>query len=693
MAIKKHFFDQYIQEQESFNLLRKTPRIHQKYSNNKVFDEPPSLKSEQEKDASPTNGSQTIHENLPPPPSVILNACGSGSQTVHVSTAQEDYTPPHINANGSQTVDRTAITTPQKSSDSGDNGSQTVHVGVVREDNSPSHTDANGSQTVDRMAITAPQKSNDSGDNTSQIVQGSSILSQAPIPQPSENGSQMVHRVSKNVLLSSLHGKEYQTQEQPARVYTLSKQDSQGYIEAKDFKAYSIAHEQTNEPITPGADRIVAPHENISTVSQEAAKLATTFNADKPLLTQQSANNSQLSSDTQQNGSQTVHISTKNHSLQQNGSPIDLQTVHKNTDHNASPSISLPHNGSQNGSQMVHESGINNSRNVPQMVHEIQMVHKPTTEPLTNGSQMVHDFADFSSLPTIQRNILRALWLSAHINGNRTTSRLTLPYIAEAAKVNKKSLKNSIWRLKQKGFLKVKTIKEGRGGWVIYEIPKDIFLEIFTFENGSQTVHKRSTEPITSVLYSSSYINTTTTISATESLSQEWQSIDIDPLKHIGLNSKHILELANTPNVNPSVVQESIYHYAWGETNNSAAYKAHRNPLAILLGVLKKGKAWVESNYKPSHHIALENLIEQRRRQYQMQDELIEQIVSLEFPVWRESLSSQEISKISVDVPSWDKLAIDRALKLYFKREKVIPKLKGEGKFKSFEDNLDKLNA
>ena len=504
--------------------------------------------------------------------------------------------------------------------------------------------------------------------NGSQTVHSQDSSDLQSLPNNQTNGSQMVHASSTIFNQSAVNINQF----------------------AVDINGSQMVHPQNSSDLqsfpdnkTIGSQTVHAPPSS-TILSQSVVGIN-----GSQMVHPQNSSDLQSFPNNQTNGSQTVPpLSIFNQTAMDiNGS----QTVHSQN----SSDFQLSLNNRLISSQTVHKwftkPDTNGSQNQTQMVHFSQKVHKPITEPITNSSQMVHDFTDFSSLPTVQRDILKALWISANINGSRTTSRLTLSYISESAKVNKKSLKNSIWRLKQKGFLKTKTIKEGRGGWVVYEIPKDVFLEIFTLENSSQMVHKRSTEPTTTVPNSSSYLNITTTKAPEPSLPIDWQTIDIEPLVHIGLTPKHILDLCKIPNINPIVVQESIYQYAWGTVNNPGPYKNHRNPLAILLGVLKKGKAWVESHYKSSQQTALEDLIEHKRQQNKTQDDLINQIVHLEFPLWKETLTKDEITQITAGIPQWDRAAIDHALKVHFKRTKVIPKLKAEGKIRSFEQEIEKL--
>jgi hypothetical protein len=428
---------------------------------------------------------------------------------------------------------------------------------------------------------------------------------------------------------------------------------------------------------------------------------------------------SKLLDKAEENGSQTVH---KNHAR---SNPIEIDSSYQpskdigtalaqlqsiiavtnnanTTCSNAQPD-SIPTKQAQQGiysndSQTVHEPNTqlhtNGSQCEPNAQAFDRKVHERNTKPYTNSSQLVHSEIGFASLPSIQRQLLKALYLNSQINGNRFTQRLTLSYIADMSGVKKASLKNTIWRLKNKGFLITKEYREGRAGWVIYEIPRETFLEIRGLENAARMVHERFTEPVTQpTSYSNSYLNNLTTtryedfssvnhLSRQQSMPAKWQEIDVEPLEKIKFSKSHLIDLYERNLTTPEIVQASINNFAWGLENNPEQYKAYINPLAVLIGTLRKGKPWIESGYESPQEIAIKELIKQEEQKKKRLEALVDDLAEKSYKDWEEELS--EGAKIKI-VPQGfvnDREVSIRFLKFYYKKEVLIPKLKREGLYK-----------
>ena len=89
-----------------------------------------------------------------------------------------------------------------------------------------------------------------------------------------------------------------------------------------------------------------------------------------------------------------------------------------------------------------------------------------------------------------------------------------------------------------------------------------------------------------------------------------WLKINIEPLKAIGFSDTQLQQLQNRNT--PEIIQESIYHFAYGLEHNEKTKKYKDNALNVLMGVLRKGQAWIEPNYRSPQELALEDLISQK---------------------------------------------------------------------------------
>ena len=161
--------------------------------------------------------------------------------------------------------------------------------------------------------------------------------------------------------------------------------------------------------------------------------------------------------------------------------------------------------GSTKPSSPTHESG-SNIDNGSQLVHERFTSEagstKPSSPPLEsesnidNGSQLIHEKlrsrvqekipskANLNRLVHIvgnQRKIIFALFKNTRTNKAAITEELSLDMISALSGVNKKSLKNTLFRLKNKGYIKLVDQKIGRCGWVRYQIDYDIVNELKNF--------------------------------------------------------------------------------------------------------------------------------------------------------------------------------------------------------------------
>ena len=130
-------------------------------------------------------------------------------------------------------------------------------------------------------------------------------------------------------------------------------------------------------------------------------------------------------------------------------------------------------------------------------VDPVEHAHDLAQAELNNGSQMVHNriidnsslepdknkdlslpVIEFSQLIGNQRDLVLALYKNIQMNDLFTTKELTLDEISMLSGVNKKSLKNTLFRLVSAGLITRSDQKLGRGGWVKYEIHSEIRDEI-----------------------------------------------------------------------------------------------------------------------------------------------------------------------------------------------------------------------
>ena len=271
----------------------------------------------------------------------------------------------------------------------------------------------------------------------------------------------------------------------------------------------------------------------------------------------------------------------------------------------------------------------------------------------------------FSSLVGLQRKVVLFIYDECNANRAATTKHLSMSYLVETLKSPVSSIKKTIQRLTQKGIISRNYVKNGRGGWVTYTIPELMFQEILIsektrdkvetnqrqcskFEQKLETNQRQSRDKVesqleTSLSSSSSYINNKNTTTNGNELPEEWRNINLDLLQDIGFSENHLRQLFNFNT--PELVEESIKHFAFGLLNNPKT-KQYPNPINVLMGVLRKGQAWVENNYKSLQEIAQEELVARKKAEAERLVKLEQEIYNAEFKIWESGLSATELKAI-----------------------------------------------
>ena len=102
--------------------------------------------------------------------------------------------------------------------------------------------------------------------------------------------------------------------------------------------------------------------------------------------------------------------------------------------------------------------------------------------------------------------------------------------------------------------------------------------------------------------------------------------------------------------------------------------KSYSDPLLVLIGVLRKGEAWIEPNYRSTQEIAQETLNNNIKSQSERLRKLAEEAFNLAFSEWRENLSEEKIISILKEDINGTEIFIPKKvrLKTYF-NEKIWP--------------------
>ncbi|CAM4396019.1 MAG: hypothetical protein LEGION0398_MBIBDBAK_00188 [Legionellaceae bacterium] len=326
-----------------------------------------------------------------------------------------------------------------------------------------------------------------------------------------------------------------------------------------------------------------------------------------------------------------------------------------------------------------------NTNDIQKNTKLTQTSHEPytksNTKPDTNEAKIEHKFDTkkiifhkISMLTGLQKDILFLIYNECQNSRSKITEPLTVEYISSALNIRVGSIKTTIKRLMDKCFLNRVEFKNGRGGWAKYELPDNTYREILQLEteqklyiNRTQSLHKLNTQNNTkhdTSTYSSSILNLNKKTNTT-GLPDEWKDIDCEPISHIGFSRTQLLQLYEK-NLNlPEVVQESIYHFAFGLENNSKI-KEYAEPLNVFMGVLRKGGAWIESNYESPQKRAMRELLDRKEKERQEMEALENRLKDVEFRNWLGTVAEEVMNEIVPKQFMNMKEAREGCLKKYF---------------------------
>lgn len=223
----------------------------------------------------------------------------------------------------------------------------------------------------------------------------------------------------------------------------------------------------------------------------------------------------------------------------------------------------------------------------------------------TIGTQLGHirdTSYGLSYLAGIQKQIILLFYSSCKKNRSHVTEEFSLENIASTLKIKIGSVKTSLRRLEEKGFIRGTRFKKGRGGWTQFELLDETYRELLESEKehnwntiGTQKGHEydteRNTERNTRTLSSSSDIKTTTT-----ELNDEW-NFDVSPYSHFGFGVTQLKQLIMLGKISASEVEQSLIEFNYDIENNTLPH-IKTNKINFLMGLLRNGSSYISENYR-----------------------------------------------------------------------------------------------
>jgi predicted transcriptional regulator len=286
---------------------------------------------------------------------------------------------------------------------------------------------------------------------------------------------------------------------------------------------------------------------------------------------------------------------------------------------------------------------------------------KPATDSATNWQQTGNKLAtntSFSMLVGLQRNCLYFVYQSCKSTRSKVTEQLSLEHIAQCLKTSSGAIKTTLQRLVKKGCLMRIGFKNGRGGWSTYELPESIFTEMLRQETnnklttnwqqtGNKLVAEPATEPATAFSSSSSNFLNSSNSKTTTTVPEEFDGIDIEPLRQYGFTEKHLIQIIERSNFTKQMIQDSLDAFAFDLKKNNKAAKLKSTPLDCIMGTLTKGRHYnPPENYISPQQESARQYLEAKKAEKEKEKQLQEEAMELAFSDWKNTMSDEEIETL-----------------------------------------------
>ena len=280
-----------------------------------------------------------------------------------------------------------------------------------------------------------------------------------------------------------------------------------------------------------------------------------------------------------------------------------------------------------------------------------------------------------------EKELIDFIFMHCHAEGSRESPAIQTNDIIKHLNISPERLRNLIFRINGKTGVNCKMIKSGKNACRVFEFKKNLYQALIEEKNK----HKINILNVVSNPLATNYVSSNINNKTITNFPEIWQKINFEPLAEIGFSETQLRQLYEK-NLDPEIIQQSIYHFAWGLENNPIILEKYKDPLNTLMGVLRKGGVWIETNYESPEVLALRQLLETKKREKEQREKLVREMAELEFPEWRESLTLEEIKNHLPEKIANYKNPPEETVELYLKEafiKKVFPERFKRGEFDS----------
>tara|TARA_Y100001970_G_scaffold27797_1_gene33980 strand:+ start:475 stop:1878 length:1404 start_codon:yes stop_codon:yes gene_type:complete len=320
-----------------------------------------------------------------------------------------------------------------------------------------------------------------------------------------------------------------------------------------------------------------------------------------------------------------------------------------------------------------------------------QSSHIPPTKPdttLPHSSHKNDDIPDLHNLSVMGMKIMQYIFDICVNSGNKITPRLRHKNIAEALNLNSNSIRNTIQRMIDKGFISRRSNAIGDNRGSQYIIGDYVYQKMVILPHSYHTPPtKPDTKPDTKSSSSSSMllnenIKKTTTRNNQLNISElppEWKNINFFGLNQtIKFGKDQLINIYNAQVLSANDVEESLERFA--NDLDKGLIKAKTGSLNFLMGIFLKQKTAYESNdpnFRTEDELFLEKQLNAKIEKDKQMKTLKEKACNASFNIWENNLSKNDRERILKDMSyDYTKENKENRIKLlkHHHREIVWPK-------------------
>lgn len=325
----------------------------------------------------------------------------------------------------------------------------------------------------------------------------------------------------------------------------------------------------------------------------------------------------------------------------------------------------LEHNKNTTGTQQehikdtirTHKEHKKVNRNTTGTQQEHAKEHVRNTNKNTDGTQQEHiknTRYGLSYLSGIQKQLITFFYISCKKNRSHMTEEFSLINIAHALNIKLGSVKNSLRRLEEKGFIKPVQFKKGRGGWTQFELPDNVYRDLLERDkehnwntSGTQMEHitntYRNTEKDTNDSRRRSLV-----IKDSSSELEEWD-FDISAYEPYGFTKDKLGQIIRMECFSVDQVQSALLEWKFDIDNK------HRDmnfPINYLMKCFREKVPYSSDVYRKNINAELSEMKERlEKKQLEKQQAMILK--------WYESLNDDALIKIENALPMHLKIRYD----------------------------------